>query len=260
MSEDPQRIDPITAERLMRDARTGSPVGSEPLADLLAAAAAPARPGELAGEEAAVTAFLDAHLELTPQPRRRSMLKSVLAKTSVVAAVAVVGGGGVGVALAAGTGHLPGTGSPDDHAVRATSSATSGTPAHMHTGKQSSRPAVTGTHRTRVPSHDAKSGGSPSPSLRGLCTAFRARSADNPGKALDDPAFRMLIRTAGGRDNVASYCRTLLAKPSGRPSHHSGRPSTQPTTHQTSHPTSHPSRPNPSHSHPIPSKTNSHIP
>ena len=33
----------------------------------------------------------------------------------------------------------------------------------------------------------------PSPSLRGLCQAYTAHAADNPGKALDNPAFAALI-------------------------------------------------------------------
>ncbi|MEH0974713.1 hypothetical protein V6U77_26620, partial [Micromonospora sp. CPCC 205546] len=50
------------SDRLLDAARADAPrtpdvVGSEPLARLLSAAAAPARPGELAGEEAAVAAF-----------------------------------------------------------------------------------------------------------------------------------------------------------------------------------------------------------
>lgn len=252
MSEDPERIDPITAERLMRDARSGPSVDSEPLADLLAAAAAPARPGELAGEEAALAAFRDARLELAPQPRRRFMLKSILVKASVVTAVAVVGGGGV--ALAASTGHLPGTGSPDDHAAtRPTTGATANATASAHANGHASHSPAAGTHRTgAAESHDARPSGSPSPNLRGLCTAFQAHAGDGPGKALDNPAFKVLVQTAGGRNKVASYCHTLLASPAGKPPTHPGSAS----THATSHPTH--SRPTPSH--PAPSTTNTRIP
>jgi hypothetical protein len=250
MSEDPKRIDPITAEHLLRGARSGSPDEPEPLADLLAAAAAPARPGELAGEEAAVAAFREARLAPAHR-RRRFLLRSVLVKASVVSAVAVVGGGGVGVALAAGTGHLPGTGRSHDQAATHAASTT----AHAHASRQGgSRPAVTSTHGTRVStSHDARPGGSPSPNLRGLCAAFTAHQGDNPGKALDDPAFKVLVKTAGGKKKVAAYCRTLLASPpSGRASTHPGEP--------PKHSKSDPPQSRPTDRQPGPPTTISHIP
>ncbi|MEV0807675.1 hypothetical protein AB0I41_15075, partial [Micromonospora sp. NPDC050200] len=50
--------DRAEAERLLDAARAGGPPSAgDPLARLLSAAAAPARPGELAGEEAALAAF-----------------------------------------------------------------------------------------------------------------------------------------------------------------------------------------------------------
>lgn len=252
MSDDPQWIDPITGERLMRGARSGPSVDPEPLADLLAAAATPARPGELAGEEAAVTAFRDARLVRTRRRRRRFVLRSVLVRASVVSAVAVVGGGGV--ALAASTGHLPGTMSPDGHATaRTTAGATVGKPARSLASMHTSRPAATSPHGTRAAaSHDAEPGGSPSPNLRGLCTAFRTQAGD-PGTFLDKPAFKVLVKTAGGKHKVAAYCRTLLAKPAGRPSTRPGKPPQHPRWPPGHH------VPVPSHRVPLPTHT-PHIP
>src|SRR5215471_13979749 len=90
MSEDRQHVDAITAERLIRSARGGSPVGSELLANLLAAAAYPPDRGELAGEKAAVLAFRAARLaSTTPDPRRTPMLRTGLAKLAT-AKVAIV--------------------------------------------------------------------------------------------------------------------------------------------------------------------------
>lgn len=252
MSEDPPRIDPISAEHLIRDARSGSPADAEPLAGLLAAAAAPARDEELAGEEDAVAAFRKARLALAPQSRRRVMLKSVLVKAAVLASVAVVGGGGV--ALAASTGHLPGTGSPHEHATAPPTHGATAAP-RATAREHASRPASTGTHH-QAASRDARPNASPSPDLRGLCTAFRAHAGDNPGKALESPAFKVLVERAGGKDKVAAYCTTLLATPAGKASAHRNDAS----THAASHPTGHPKRTRSRPSHPAPSSTNTHIP
>lgn len=187
------------------------------------------------------------------------MLRSVLVKASVVASVAVVGGGGA--ALAAGTGHLPGTHAPDPHAAaRATHAATGH--AHATAGGQASRPAAAGT-RGASASHTAPNG-SPSPNMRGLCTAFRAHAGDNPGKALENPAFTALVTRAGGKDNVAGYCATVLSTPAGKSSSHHGDASSHASTHASTHaPSAHPTHPRPGHStpsHPAPSDTNTHRP
>jgi hypothetical protein len=218
MSTDrPDGIDRFTAERLLR----GEPAGPDGLAELLAAAAPPPAAGELAGEDAAVAAFREAHLGPAPQLRRRSMVKTALAKllTLKVAAAALTATAAGGVALAAGTGNLPGT--PSD------------TPAPK-------RPAA--THSTgRTGSHH-KPASSPSPSLVGLCHAFQAGAGDNPGKALESPAFRHLITTAGGKDKVAAYCTNLLKPSHGKSGSH--RPATprshRPTAHPTGRPSDHP--------------------
>ncbi|MEV3921270.1 hypothetical protein [Actinomadura coerulea] len=100
MSDDtePGRLDPRAAERLL-DGAGGHPE----LRELLAAASAPARPGELAGEDAAVAAFLAA-----PRPARRSRT-AALRRFLTAKVIALVGGSILlsgGVAFA--TGNLPG--------------------------------------------------------------------------------------------------------------------------------------------------------
>ncbi|NDU73806.1 hypothetical protein GWI34_14335 [Actinomadura sp. DSM 109109] len=100
MSDDTEsgRLDPRLAERLLDGAG-----GHAELRELLAAASAPGRPGELAGEDAAVAAFLAA-----PRPARRSRAAS-LRRFLTAKVIAVVGGSVLlsgGMAYA--TGNLPG--------------------------------------------------------------------------------------------------------------------------------------------------------
>lgn len=162
------------------------------------------------------------------------MIKTALAKllTLKVAAAAITVTGAGGVALAAGTGHLPGSVSGG------TTPTAHPTPTH-----------TAGTHHTAKPSatRDGHPGADPSPSLAGLCHAYRAGAGDNPGKALDNPAFTHLITVAGGKDKVAAYCTALLkthpgkgrasSHPTGAPTtHRTGAPTTHPTGRQTAHP------------------------
>ena len=250
MSENRERLDRLAAELMVSGAWASGRLGSDPLADLLAATAVSARDGELAGEEAAVMAFRAAHLSPIPELRRRSMLKTALAKlaTAKVAIVLLAVGGG-GVALAAGSGNLPGVGSPDSHPTGRPSISVTASENASH-----SRAAAAGTNSAEAGKSHAPSG-TPSPNLQGLCTAFNAGAGDNPGKALDNPAFTVLITTAGGKDKVADYCKGVLASasaahPTEADSH--GSPSTHPSGEPT-HPSgaettpSHPAAPTHTH-------------
>ncbi|HEY7488286.1 MAG TPA: hypothetical protein VH912_27840 [Streptosporangiaceae bacterium] len=91
------------AERILRDAAGGPRPGQDPLTAFLAAAAAPPHDGEQAGEDAAVSAFRRERLRrgARSRPARALTIKTAVA---VGASAALVGG----VALAAGTGTLPG--------------------------------------------------------------------------------------------------------------------------------------------------------
>lgn len=227
-------LDLEAAEHLL----SGHPVArrdSRRLAERLSAASAAAFHGELAGEHAAVAAFLAAaDVDLAPQPRRRSMFKSVfVAKllTLKAAAIAVVAVSAGGVALAASTGVLP---NPVNRA-----------------------PDNPG-HSVPAPAHSNGSNATPSPSLVGLCTAYLAGAGEGHGKALENPAFGALVTAAGGKENVDSYCTELgvtepgpgrgSASPSDRPT---GRPSgvgpsqlpTGPPGHPTGPPTGLPTGP-----------------
>ncbi len=207
-----RRVDRRGAERLL----AGEPAAG-PLAALLRAAAAPAHPEELSGERAAMAAFEDvARLDPVPEPRRPSMLKSALAKILTVKAAALLAAAGAsGVVLAATSGALPTpwTGSPADDRPAVS------TAPHTPSGRPSDagRPADAAHH--------------PSPAMIGLCQAYTAQVGENPGKALDSPAFTALVTAAGGEDGVDEFCQTVAdaAKDAGRSGDPHGRPSDLPT-------------------------------
>jgi hypothetical protein len=238
MSIHRRRIDRDTAELLLRGGLAGSSAGLDPLAALLASAAAPARADELAGEQAAMVAFRIAHRAPLTQPRRRSMISTTVAKILTAKAAAVAAATVLsGVAVAAGTGHLP-TQHQDGATARDTHASQAAEPAES-------------THPTGKPSSAGSSGdhsATPSPSMVGLCRAFTAGAGSNPGKALENPAFTALITAAGGKDKVTTFCTAVLAdaahQAESSTTHSSGAPTThptgEPTTHPTGEPTTHP--------------------
>jgi hypothetical protein len=233
-------IDRRTAERMLDRARAGRPAGGDPLVDLLALAAAPAGRDELAGESAALAAFRAARLAPANRPRRQSMIKTTLAKALTLKAAAVLAATAAGgVALAASTGALP---NPLSETTQHAPSAA---------GHVSGRPSVAGSHRGGPDGSDA----SPSPSLVGLCHAYLAGAGSDHGKALENPAFSVLITTAGGKDKVDAFCTALLASagpskdakdhPTGASTPHpTGAPESRGNDGQLNHPTGAPaSRP-----------------
>ncbi|MER8100676.1 hypothetical protein [Kitasatospora sp. NPDC094016] len=206
-----RRIDRDAAEHLLGGAVGGPPAGQDasltgpdggpgPLARILAAAAAPATADELAGEQAALTAFREARL--TPDPvvttpvRRRSMATAALARAfSTKATAAVLGATALcGVAVAAGTGNLPsplggGSGAPE-HALAAaggpsgsapgTASADASADASAGSSDTSPDSAAPGTPPVRPSGGGSASGG---PQLVGPSTAPKpgTPSADTDG-------------------------------------------------------------------------------
>jgi hypothetical protein len=209
------------AERLLRDAASGSPTDPDPLVRLLAAAAAPAPERGSASEEAALSAFRTARH--APAPAKNSTVRSGLvklftAKVAVVAFASTVGG----VALAARSGALP------DRQQHVDQPAT-GTPGE-------SRPIGT-------PSRTAGGTAGPVPSSSlsptDLCRAYeRSKGNNERDKALDGPAFSMLITAAGGENKVAGYCATLLRttpgkRPERAPKSQVKKPTERPNPHST---------------------------
>lgn len=163
------------------------------------------------------------------------MLKTTVAKLLTVkaaaAAMAVTAAGG-GLALAATNGALPaGPGAGDTHSQ-----------ASAHATARPSAAAAAGAAGAGT---DADHGSAaPSPSLVGLCRAYAAGVHDNPGKALDNPAFGALIAAADGKDKVTDYCTNLLKdEPTADAS---AKADNQPTARPTRATPSHPTGPEPS--------------
>ncbi|MER7457856.1 hypothetical protein [Micromonospora sp. NPDC126480] len=214
------RLDSETVERLLDDAMDRRN-GPHPLAVLLSAVRAAPGSGELAGEAAAVRAYRLAR-QGAPRSvsgaRRSGFTLTGFGLRAAVAALLVAGTGGV--ALAAAGGVLPNPlrtpGPPSAPAVEAT-----GSP-----GGDTEPPSVT-------PSSSADR---PDPSTAELCRAYRIEAVDNPGRALDNPAFTGLVGAAGGRDRVPGYCdRVLATAPGGSDPHTTptDRPGNRPSVHPT---------------------------
>ncbi|WP_460916020.1 hypothetical protein [Plantactinospora veratri] len=208
---------------------------TDPVAELLAVAAAPARPGELDGEDAAVAAFRAARAaratagsaatpptsespetlagtSARPPGRRRRLTAGAFGWLAAVVATLTAG-----VALAAEIPALRPAGPP-----RSTPSVDAVPSAGRTTAPPTTAPAPTpAPHRTAPPATE------PGPSGRGLppqalvaqCRAF-LKGGQGSGPATRRPASAALVRAAGGRAEVDDYCRRLLAadpKPGGGP-------------------------------------------
>ncbi|MBQ1048413.1 hypothetical protein O3597_13460 [Verrucosispora sp. WMMA2044] len=212
-----------------RPTRT-APAPTGPLADLLRAAAGPARERELAGEEAAVAAFRAARQPgtagSTPRRRRRRFTVGVVAWVAGLAVTATAG-----VALAAA--GLDGSGPALPPVVTSpaapapTIDATppgEAVPTGAATAAPTSPPALSPSTSVRPPGASA----TPSPGASGnvgpgnsdnttdragLCRAYLAKSERQREKALRTPAFEELVVAAGGAEHVEEYCHGLRDDP-----------------------------------------------
>ena len=165
-------------------------------------------------------------------------MKSVWSKVAalkVAGAAAIATAATGGIALAAATGALPFQAQPHAPSVTDHSGAAT-TPAGLAPTDSS---ADEGSSGAQQPS--STPAGTPSPSLNGLCHAYQA-GAMSHGNVANNPAFTALIRAAGGTDNVAAYCVTLIGP---APTHH-GKPTDLPT-HAAAHPTDGPPAVLPTH-------------
>lgn len=188
------------------------------LSRLLAAAAAPARPDELAGLSAAVAAFKEASrdtsVSVAPVTRRSLLVRPVAVKIAAGVAVVLLGG----VALAAETGNLPsgtqqrahellsplGVPSPDAGASASTSPTATRPLAEEATPSLAPSPGNNG--RTLDPT---------SPAVLGLCRAWQARQKNPKDKPMTGEAFRDLAAVAGGEEAISAFCAPLLADDPG---------------------------------------------
>jgi hypothetical protein len=244
-------LDPFTAEQLL----SGGPVDGEvgPLADLLAAAAAPARADELTGEAAAVAAFRDAAGASRPAAAT-AVLTGSRRVLGLKVAIAVAAVAGAGIAGAAAAGVLPGGNSPAPVAVPAsvtpgtTSSATgpaantTSTPPDEQGGGKgppdpSKAPSSAPTKSkplhspTKLPATPAR----PSKEIIAMCRAYTAFSRYDEGPSgpytypgqpddrrssdwmLDLPSFQPMVRAAGGKSEVPAYCKRVLTEDANSP-------------------------------------------
>lgn len=193
---------------------------AEPLARLLSAAAAPARPGELAGEEDALTAFRAARAAgpaagAVPSPRRRRFTAGAVAWGAGIAVTATAGAAFAAVTLDRADEPAP--------PPRPTTPAPATTGPHRDgsTGDTGGRPTGTPPRPSATPIPGAPAPGSTAGDapgaprqdaehLRGLCRAYLAKKPAQREKALDTPSFARLVTAAGGRERVEGLCGDLL--------------------------------------------------
>jgi hypothetical protein len=251
MSEDEDRINRIAAEQMLSTTWVGWGVGSDPLAELLAAHAAAVRADQR------VEAVRGAHRSPGRATRKQSLVTVAIARLATAkAAVALIAVGG-GAALAAGTGHMPGLGSlGNNHGARLPAEITAGASASSPGGDLTS----TGGSPSAWPSTSAQPSATLPANVRNLCIAIDTTRGAARAKALDDPAFGVLITAAGGKDEVAAYCAAVLGAEPGSSSAQpgdssSGQPPSTPPFSPADTPTptgapSTPSPPSPTRTHP----------
>lgn len=227
MSTPDPRLTRRDAERLLDDPAAVDTV----LAQALRAAAAPAQPRELGGEDAMAAAFQAARL--TPPPTHRSdfvsptRLGSRAATRAVIATGAIVAVTSGGFALA-NSAHLPIL--PDQASDQATESVAK-TPKPSETTATETA-SETPTETPVEPTETADASTAPTPSFEGLCKAFQATDRSVNGSSLSSAAFTALATEAGSTDPVAiaTYCVGLIGEPKV-----TGKPTDKPTP--TSKPT-----------------------
>ncbi|HEX8858408.1 MAG TPA: hypothetical protein VGC06_04810 [Actinomycetes bacterium] len=201
---DPLALDEGTAERLLAGQLhpADAPPDYRRAAMVLAAAAAPPSPDELAGERQAVAAFTAVARSIPHRaaPRRQPVLTRFvsfkLAAAATIAALSLAGVAG------AATGTLPdpaqrvahqmlggaGVPGPDDHAAQTAGDKSSTTSGHHPTG-----PDATGAAKA------------------GLCRAWAAGQGGENGKKFDATAFQALAEAAGGAGRIAEYCADVIS-------------------------------------------------
>ncbi|MEU1398481.1 hypothetical protein ABZ403_20790 [Micromonospora zamorensis] len=219
---------------------------AEPLERLLAAAAGPGLPRELAGEDAAVAAFRAARADPAPsvphRPRGRRLTAGAAAWIGAVAVTATAGAAFAAVSQD----WVPDPGAPEP--TRTSPTPGQGSPRSGEPGRSPSSPGTSsaGTPSPRLPSPRPPSPGTPPAagtppahtapggSLHGLCRAWLAKKPDQRDKALRTPAFERLVTAAGSAGQVEEYCQRLVPeeKPSEKakvtpPPPPTGRPTPQ---------------------------------
>lgn len=211
--------DRAESERLLDQARGGRrrAADPDPLVNLLAAAAAPANPGELSGEEQAMAAFRAARAGIPAPvparvPRRRRLRAGAAAWAAGLAATATAGAAFAAVSL--------------DRPEQPAPPPQSGTPGNTGSGGSPSQTGSgdpTGGGPASSPGVPSTAGGGPgrpagTEQLTGLCRAYLAKPAGQRARALETAAFADLVAAAGGADRVDGLCRRLVPDPAPKPS------------------------------------------
>jgi hypothetical protein len=209
----PPVADQDTLERLLDDRLDpgSAPPDYRGLARLLTAAAAPAAPDELAGEQLAMATFAAMSQPHPPalSPRRTAVPGKVFTmKAAAAALVAVLSLGGV---AAAASGLLPDQASP----VADQAPATTAADAAAHGLGQAAAANMGGTAQAGAPDGqggESAVGPDASGAARaGLCRAWQAGQDADHGRRMDAVAFQALVEAAGGADEVAGYCQDAAA-------------------------------------------------
>ncbi|MBM7085480.1 hypothetical protein ACN267_07755 [Micromonospora sp. WMMD734] len=213
-----RRVSRAEAERLLGPTAPGvAPSTDDPLTRLLAAAAAPARPDEFAGEQAALAAFRAARGAPAPGPdpagrRRPRLTTGVVAWIAGLAATATAGVAFATVALDRPAERTPGP----VPSVTGTGSVRP-SPFLSEPSRQTPSRRPGGTAPGGGPSAPPAPPGPPAPGgpanagrLVGQCRAYLAKPPAQRAKALTRPGFADLVAAAGGPDRVEAYCRALV--------------------------------------------------
>ena len=186
-----------------------APPGYGGLARLLAAAAAPAAPGELAGEQLAMATFAAEMRSRPPilSPRRTAVPRKVF--TMKAAAAALLAVLSIGGAAAAATGLLPDQASP----VADQATATTAADAAAHGLGKAAVANKSGTAQAGSPDGQGRESAvgpdATAAARAGLCRAWQAGQGGDHGRRMDSVAFQALVDAAGGADKVAGYCKDV---------------------------------------------------
>jgi hypothetical protein len=186
-----------------------APPGYGKLARLLAAAAAPAAPQELASQQR-ITAEFAAVMRSCPatlSPRRTPVPSKVFTiKAAAAALVAVLSIGGI---AAAATGLLPDQASP----VADQAAATTAADAAAHGLGRAAAANLAGTAQAGSTAGQGREGAvgpdASGAARAGLCRAWQAGQGGDHGRWMDAVAFQALADAAGGADKVAAYCEDV---------------------------------------------------
>ncbi len=230
------------AEQLLDAARAGRGAEADPLAQLMAAAAAPAQADELRGEDEALRAFRLAlrapaparTVTFTPARHRPRWTWALLAKLIAVLLAAT----GAGWALAATSGMAPNPFWDPDPPPAPSDSASDRRPTSGDPQSEGAPGASPSDDPSADPSTDSSadpsesdgvtpsaSGGSALPAgIFGLCQAYIAQGEDLSVMSINSQ-YR-LVQAAGSPEKVSAYCRELLGLPAPSPT---AEPSPEPS-------------------------------